>query len=218
MKIISIDGGIGSGKSTIIEALKKEDPDGFIFVLEPIHLWDTIMDEDGNTMLQLFYANKLKYGFTFQMMTYESRLVLLREAIEQNPNAIIITERSLDTDRHVFAKMLHDDGLIEDVCMQIYLKWFDHFIKDINVENVIYIDATPEKCLERIHTRSRPGEELVELSYLSRCEEYYKDMLTKYPESNSLMIDGNIDYDEEGKILKSRLNDIVQFCRSVGNS
>ena len=34
---------------------------------------------------------------------------------------IIITERSLYTDKHVFAKMLHDQGKIEDVCYQIYL-------------------------------------------------------------------------------------------------
>ena len=40
-------------------------------------------------------------------------------------DTIIITERSLHTDRMVFAKMLYESGLIEDVNYQIYLKWFD---------------------------------------------------------------------------------------------
>ena len=215
MKLISIDGGIGSGKSTIIEELKKLHLEDFIFVPEPIHEWNIIKDKDGKTMIQKFYADKEKYGFSFQMMAYESRLALLQDAVALNPDAIIVTERSLDTDRYVFAKMLYDDGFIEDVLMQIYLKWFDHFIKDIRIENIIYIDSTPDKCLERIAIRSRPGEEGIELAYLSKCDEYYKAMMSMYSESNILTLNGNIDYDNKGIIIKQRMDEIIHFCRNV---
>ena len=47
------------------------------------------------------------------MMAYVSRQALLMEAMENYPDSIIITERCIDTDRNVFAKMLFDDGLIE---------------------------------------------------------------------------------------------------------
>lgn len=215
MKLLSIEGGIGSGKSTVIEALKKEHSEDIIFVPEPIHEWNTIKDATGKTMLQKFYDSKEEYSFPFQMMAYISRLSLLTSAAEANPGAIIVTERSLDTDRYVFAKMLSDDGFIEDVNMQIYLKWFDYFLKDIHVEHIIYIDATPEKCLERIKTRARPGEEHISVEYLSRCDGYYKDMVKRYPTENVFLIDGNIDYDPEGTILKNRLSDILQFCNTV---
>ena len=45
-------------------------------------------------------------------------------AIKANPNSIFITERSLLTDKYVFAKMLFDQHKIEDVNYQIYLKMF----------------------------------------------------------------------------------------------
>ena len=213
MKLLSIEGGIGSGKSTIINSLKEMNLENFIFVPEPINDWDLIKDKDNKTMLQKFYGEKEKYSFSFQMMAYISRLTLLQEAVTNNPNATIVTERSLDTDRHVFAKMLYDDGYIEDVCMQIYLKWFDHFMEDIKIKNIIYIDTTPEKCLDRIKKRSRLGEELIPIEYLVRCNEYYKIMMTKYDNENVLNINGNIDYDDAGLILKNRLETIIQFCR-----
>ena len=43
------------------------------------------------------------------------------EMIKLNPDAIFITERSLFTDKYIFAKMLYDQGKIEDVNYQIYL-------------------------------------------------------------------------------------------------
>ena len=39
----------------------------------------------------------------------------MKNAIDVNPDAFIITERSLYTDKEVFAKMLYDDKKIEDI-------------------------------------------------------------------------------------------------------
>jgi len=70
--------------------------------------------------------------------------------MEENKDSIIITERSLLTDKHVFAKMLYDNGKIEYVNYQIYLKWFDTFSKDFPIEKVIYVKTSPEICHTRI--------------------------------------------------------------------
>jgi deoxyadenosine/deoxycytidine kinase len=130
-KIISIEGNIGSGKSTLLSFLKKnyEATDNIIFLKEPVDDWESIKDKDNNTMLKKFYENQEKYSFAFQMMAYISRLALLKDTIEKYPNSVIITERCLNTDRYVFAKMLYDNGKLEDVEYQIYLKWFEHFSK-----------------------------------------------------------------------------------------
>ena len=45
-------------------------------------------------------------------MAYISRLTLIRQALRENYD-IIFTERSIYTDRNVFAKMLYDSGKIE---------------------------------------------------------------------------------------------------------
>ena len=108
-KIISIEGNIGSGKSTLIDNLRKHfaDNDRVVFIKEPVDEWDTIRDVSDNTMLQLFYRNPKKYSFAFQMMAYISRLNCIRTTIAANPNATtFITERCLHTDKHVFALML----------------------------------------------------------------------------------------------------------------
>ena len=56
--LFSIEGNIGSGKSTLIRALKKEfntiSDMQVIFVDEPVAQWETIQSEDGKNMIELF--------------------------------------------------------------------------------------------------------------------------------------------------------------------
>ena len=96
VKIVSVDGNIGSGKSTLLANLKNligfNTNKKIIFLKEPVDEWETIKDTEGNTMLQKFYADQERYSFSFQMMAYISRLALLKTAIKENPNSIIITE------------------------------------------------------------------------------------------------------------------------------
>jgi deoxyadenosine/deoxycytidine kinase len=122
VQIISIEGNIGSGKSTLLAHLKETCPN-VVFVKEPVDEWEKIRDENGVSMLEKFYADQTKYSFSFQMMAYISRLKILRDTIRNNGDRplTIITERSLNTDKMVFAKMLYDQGKIEDVKYQIYL-------------------------------------------------------------------------------------------------
>tara|TARA_B100000886_G_scaffold289274_1_gene214374 strand:+ start:13624 stop:14316 length:693 start_codon:yes stop_codon:yes gene_type:complete len=196
-RIISIEGNIGSGKSTLVKNIqtlfknRKIPEDKVLFLQEPVDVWNTIQDNDG-TILEHFYKNQEKYGFSFQMMAYISRLSILKNAIKKYPNTTIITERSLYTDRYVFAKMLYDNKKIDDICYQIYLKWFDDFIDELPKHEFIYMKTHPEKCLERIKKRNRAGEN-IELSYLIDCDVYHDEMLSSNECYSELVLDGNID-------------------------
>ncbi len=197
-RIISIEGNIGSGKSTLVKNIqtlfknRKIPEDKVLFLQEPVDVWNTIQDNDGSTILEHFYKNQEKYGFSFQMMAYISRLSILKNAIKKYPNTTIITERSLYTDRYVFAKMLYDNKKIDDICYQIYLKWFDDFIDELPKHEFIYMKTHPEKCLERIKKRNRAGEN-IELSYLIDCDVYHDEMLSSNECYSELVLDGNID-------------------------
>jgi deoxyadenosine/deoxycytidine kinase len=198
-QIITIEGNIGSGKSTLLQHLKEkynanQPNSNIIFLREPVDEWENIKDENGTTILQKFYADQKAYSFSFQMMAYISRLALLKEAIENNPNAIIITERSLVTDKMIFAKMLYDSGNIQHVDYQIYSKWFDCFAKDYPINKAIYVNSSPEVCYDRIHERSRLGESVIPLSYLTRCDDYHKNMIVSFSENENISVmelDGN---------------------------
>ena len=216
-KIVSIEGNIGSGKSTLLENLRKQyETNTFvIFLREPVDDWEKIKDKQYNTMLKKFYDNQEKYAFAFQMMAYISRLKILRDTIKEisnHPlnNYVIITERSLYTDKNVFAKMLYDQGKIEDVCYQIYLNWFYEFVSDYDIRYTIYVKTDPKKCYERIHKRSREGEEVIPLNYLESCHNYHNEFLDSLNElkTEKLELNGNIDIYEDEKILDTWLESI----------
>jgi deoxycitidine kinase len=225
IKIISIDGNIGSGKTTLLHNLRKkyENSERVIFLKEPVDEWEKITDKEGVTMLQKFYANQEKYSFSFQMMAYISRLKILRDAIKSIKergldNAIIFTERSLYTDKYVFAKMLFDQGKIEDVCYSIYKNWFDEFASDYPISGSIYVNAEPTICYNRIHKRSRQGEEVIPLSYLVDCHNYHTEFINKEMTTNNsiygIELDGNKDIYENPNTLDEWLNmiDNMLYC------
>ena len=192
VQLFTIEGNIGSGKSTLISKLTKYNH--IVFLPEPVDIWNTICDSAGITILENFYKDPQAYAFSFQMMAYISRLSLLRKAMHTNPNAIIITERSIWTDRYIFAKMLYDDHKINNIDYSIYLKWFDEFITDIQLAGIIYVKTNPHICQERIARRNRKGE-TISLDYSINCHKYHEEWLTS---SNTpiLTLDGNTHYHE----------------------
>jgi deoxyadenosine/deoxycytidine kinase len=178
--LISIEGNIGAGKSTILEKVKEtyKNRTDILFLREPVDIWESIKDENGKTILENFYTNPSKYAFSFQVMAYITRLSLLKKLISENPSGkIIICERSLEADKNIFAKMLHDDGVIDHLCIQIYHKIYEEYMNDFPLQYVIYIDANPEICLQRILQRSREGENTISIDYLQKCKDYYHQWL-----------------------------------------
>jgi deoxyadenosine/deoxycytidine kinase len=200
-KIISIEGNIGSGKSTFISFLKKEfEPNSnVIFLPEPVDQWTEIKDKNGVNMIEKFYANQEKYAFSFQMMAYISRIHLLRKYVRENPGSIIITERSVYTDKNVFAKMLHDDEKIEEVNYQIYLKWFDEFTQDLCINHYVYIKTDASVAKERVDKRARLGE-TIPYEYLERCSNYHNDWLMNIRDVH--LIDGHLNVYNETDFMQ----------------
>jgi len=220
--IISIEGNIGSGKSTIIEQLPLLNLDNqlrkLVFLKEPVNEWEEIVDDNNDSIIKLFYETPQDYSFSFQMMAYISRLNNLKKALNENVNSIIITERSLYTDRYVFAQMLYDDKKIRKVDYSIYLKWFDSFIDEVPiVHKVIYVNTEPNICLDRIGIRSRSGESNISIDYLNNCHKYHNSLLNHYIRTISTediyIYDGNID----NKSNYLRLNQLIEFIFDFDN-
>ena len=71
--ILSIEGNIGSGKSTLIKYLQNnylDNPLKIYFLPEPVAIWESITDNQGVNIIEKYYANQSKYAFSFQMMAY----------------------------------------------------------------------------------------------------------------------------------------------------
>lgn len=212
--VISIEGNIGAGKSTLIGEIQSKLQKKVIYIPEPIDEWNTIQDENKIPILECFYKNQEKYAFSFQMMAYISRIANLKKAIENNPNTILIIERSVYTDKHVFAKMLYDNKQINEIEHQIYLKWYDYFLNDLPPIYTIYMRTDPSVCLKRIIKRNRNGEENIEISYLESCHDYHENWIyTNIDVTNTMIINAN-----KERNMGDEYNDIIKLISENINS
>ena len=214
--LVSIDGNIGSGKSTTWDMLKEAYKlrDDVHFVEEPVDSWHAIVDEKGVPILTNFYKDKRAYAFRFQMMAYISRLALLRRTIRENATKcrVIITERSVDTDRNIFAKMLYDSGDIAHDEYTIYNMWFDEFVRDMPVAGLVYIRADPETCVERIAKRGREGE-TIPLEYVQKCHDYHEEWINGAQTTcKKLVIDANPEIEVAAN---DRVAEIMRFIDAL---
>jgi deoxyadenosine/deoxycytidine kinase len=193
MRIICVEGNIGSGKSTLVDKLKQKysNREDVCFLQEPVEQWLQIKDKDGINILEKYYKDQHTYAFPFQMMAYISRLSILKKAIENPKYKYIITERCLFTDKNVFCQMLYDDGFIDSIGFQIYNKWFDEFNYFESVSySYVYIQTDPTVSKYRVDKRSR-SEETIPLTYLEKCHSYHEAWLNI--KESIIILDGNQD-------------------------
>ena len=189
-KILTVDGNIGSGKSTFIQNFKQYINNyikniNIIFVQEPIDEWNNITDKNGDNILSNFYKDQEKYAFSFQIMAIITRYKKLTEAINEaytlelktNKKTFIVVERSIITDKHIFAKMLYNSNKIDEINYKIYCKWYDIIEPSISIYKMLYIYTLPNICHERINNRNRSGEEEININYLNSCNEYHDIMI-----------------------------------------
>lgn len=207
--IISIEGNIGSGKSTLVSELERhfKDNKDIGFIQEPIDIWNKITDENGTTILEKFYENNEKYAFQFQIMAYTSRLSLIKEALNKNYK-FIITERSLYTDSNIFAKMLYDDKKISEIEYSIYKLLYNQFINEMPVTKIIYVKANPITSSQRVVKRNRIGEN-IPIEYLERCHNYHENWLTNA--EKVLTLDGENDIKKNPEIIDEWIKKIKEF-------
>ena len=210
--IISIEGNIGSGKSTLVDNLKQvyRNSTDIYFLEEPVDMWNTITDNDNKTILENYYEDQDKYAFPFQMMAYISRISILKKAIKTSNAKVIITERCVYTDSNVFAKMLFDTNKIGPIEYKIYKKWFDEFTEDMPINHIIYVKAHPTTAFERVIKRNRQGE-TIPLQYLQTCHHYHEEWLISSSDLSILTLDGDIDVVDEPDITLKWLNEIRTF-------
>ena len=175
---ITIEGNIGGGKTTMINRLRSMYPE-FNIIDEPVDVWTSMKDEEGRSLLELFYTDKQRWSYTFQNAAFITRYLSAYEALKKpiTRDTIYISERGVLTDRYVFATMLKDDGLLTKIEWDLYTQWFDHFSGLVKVDGIVYIKTASDVCSSRIKTRGRQGEDGIPQDYLDALDKYHADWL-----------------------------------------
>ena len=210
--IISVDGNIGSGKSTLIKFLKKKYKN-IIVIDEPVNQWLNIVDSDNKNILQKFYEGSERYSYTFQNFAFITRSINLIDQINSLKTKlfikkVIITERSVETDKHIFAKMLYDTNQMTQLEYNMYNFWYKKLYPEVKVKNIIYIKTSPDIAYERIKKRNRVEEKDITMEYINSVHEYHEKWLNNKKYS-ICVLDGNI---ENYKIHEI---DIIKYIQKI---
>ncbi len=187
-RIISIEGDIGSGKSTLLRELHEKYPN-YHFIDEPLTTWTSLKNDEGESLLHVFYKDIRRYAYTFQNCAILSRAQNIRRAVaewqkecEADPskaaNNVFITERCLETDKNVFAQMLRDDRKMDLLEWDLYNRWYHMLDGVATISGLVYVNTGPEICHERIKRRARDGEEDIPIEYLRNLDKYHKHWIT----------------------------------------
>ena len=150
---------------------------------EPVKVWES------TGILKKFYENKKQNAGFFQLFVLETLVHAIQDKLNtdvfgtgtsadafSSNTHIIITERSLDSTKWVFAQMLYDDGEIPYEIMESYLYVYNKINKSYLPSATIYLNTDPTTCNERIIKRNRDGE-IISNEYLIKCDSYYKNMI-----------------------------------------
>ncbi len=210
--IVFIEGGIGCGKSTLVKHIQgycEKNNLKYNTIQEPVDIWTQIKDEKETTIIEAFYKDQHQYAFMFQMMAYISRLQRLQEACKDAKEKydLIICERSLHTDKHVFCQMLHDEGKIDTYGFQVYNMWFDYFQSFVDNSMFVYLKTDYEICFERIQKRQRQGENSIPKEYLQKNNAYHDKWLLQH--NKVMILNGNQDCEKDPELLDSYCKQII---------
>lgn len=216
--LISIEGNIGSGKSTLLAQLKERNT-SWRFVDEPVSSWLQFKEESGKSLLECFYEDKTRWAYTFQTTALLTRLESTRSSVEEwlrdtqtdatapSKPQVFITERCVDTDYNIFAKLMTADKQMNGMETDLYHRWFHTFAANsLRPTAYIYVDTPAELCVSRITRRGRVGEADIPLSYLKELEVAHETWLAPH--------DTVFRYDNYTSVPHS-VTDVENFVKSI---
>jgi len=183
--MILLEGNIAAGKSTIGRRMQESDLFGFIE--EPVGEWQEEFDEN---LLDLFYKDAHRWGFTFQLAAFTTRAKTWTEVLAKTDHSTVVLERSIYCDRYVFAKNCYQSGLMTKTEWQLYSKLWDWLQQNwcATPDKILYMRTPAEVCHDRICQRGRSEETTIPLDYLKQLEELHDAWLLDNPQA--VIIDG----------------------------
>lgn len=189
---ISIEGSIGSGKSSLIDGLKEIL--GCSTELEPVDEW--------TPLLQRYYQKPERWGFAMQTR------ILTSFMSRPKCTGLKLIERSPVSCRYVFGELLHEEGILDDQEWHLFQQLYDKSKQQLDVPKAcIFVDTPAGICFERATKRGREAESPLTLDYLKKLEAKYHDFVAQNAHFEVVYcIDGTKSADE---VLKEAVNCVV---------
>ncbi|KAM9040211.1 deoxyguanosine kinase, mitochondrial isoform 3-T4 [Megaptera novaeangliae] len=125
----------------------------------------------------MMYQEPARWCYTFQTFSFMSRLKVQLEPFPEKlleaKKAVQIFERSVYSDRYIFAKTLFENGSLSDIEWHIYQDWhyflLQEFASRLRLHGFIYLQAAPQTrtpLMWRAHCHFIHIRDLSSLGYL----------------------------------------------------
>lgn len=159
--LVSVDGNIGSSKSTVLQAVKKQV--SCAVWTEPVADW--------SEALGLYYTDNARWA-----MLLHVKILMAYAEMRKIADRVVVAERSAWTCMTVFEDMLLREGKLTpqehealvDVALMV----------DVVPDVIIYLDCDPETCYDRVSERARECENDLDAGYMLRLHDQYKRVMT----------------------------------------
>lgn len=194
LKFIAIAGNIGAGKSSLTQLLAKHFD------------WRSFFESvDDNPYLADFYEDMRRWSFNLQIYFLSSRFRHQKNLISDNEN--FVQDRTIYEDVEIFAKNLHNMGLMSDRDFANYRALFaemTHYLRPPDL--LVYLRAQVPTLVKQIQARGREYESTIRIEYLERLNRLYEDWIQEYPHDKLIIDTDDLDFvnnDEDlGRVIE----------------
>ena len=207
---IAVEGNIACGKSTMLRHLSKGANVEVHY--EPVEKWQ---DVEGENLMTRYYSDIHRFAYMFQQNVMLTMMEL--HSLPQS-KPLFVMERTAYSSRYCFVKMLYQRQVMELIELNCIDRLFHWMIsqKPPKLDLIVYMRASPETCLQRLHTRNREVETSISLPYMQALHECYEEWLGT-PDNHVwhnnipvLVLDSNVDLGSDAALHNKMATQIWQ--------
>lgn len=175
---IAIAGNIGSGKTTLTQMLT-----------ERYHA-KAYLENIDNPYIGDFYEDMNRWSFNLQIRFLGSRIDQTMEMLADKNQPMIIQDRTIYEDAHIFAGNLHEMGLMSSRDIDTYMRIFRLVTNLVpKPDLLIYLRASVPTLISQIRKRGRDYEMNIDGAYLNRLNTKYNHWIDTIYEGPVLTVD-----------------------------
>lgn len=181
-KFVAIAGNIGAGKSSLTGLLAKH------------FNWEAFYESvEDNPYLADFYDDMRRWSFNLQIYFLSSRFRHQKNMLEKEGS--IIQDRTIYEDVEIFAKNLHEMGLMSDRDFSNYEALFEEMTQYLQPPDLlIYLRAQVPTLVKQIQQRGRDYENTIRIEYLERLNRLYEDWIGRYKHDKLIIDTDDLDF------------------------
>jgi len=176
-KHVAIGGNIGAGKSSLTR------------VLSDYFGWESFYEQvDDNPYLTDFYNDMRRWSFNLQVYFLSSRFK--HQQYIENADGSVVQDRSIYEDAEIFARNLHEMGLMSKRDYENYTELFAIMTSYLRPPSLlVYLRASVPTLVNHIQQRGRDYESTIRIDYLERLQRHYENWIEAYDLGPKMIVD-----------------------------